>query len=249
MLYDLNVPWSPTQSAADLERTVSFLSNLGYIVLALNHTLNSTSLPSQITNPIPTTPSFALPKNTTLLRRCTLTIHDPSLNHRLPVLASAYDILALRPTTEKAFQAACLTLNEHSIISLDLTQRFPFHFLPKKCMAAVNRGIRFEICYGQATLDDSGARRNFISNVMALVRCTKGRGFVVSSEARDVLGCRAPADVLNLLNVWGLSRDRGVEAMGVNPRGVVVNEGLKRSAFRGVIDVIDGGEREVCYSL
>lgn len=72
---------------------------------------------------------------------------------------------------------------------------------------------------------------------------------MLSSEARDVLGCRSPADVLNLLNVWGLSRDRGVEAMGVNPRGVVVNEGLKRSAFRGVIDVIDGGEREVCYSL
>jgi ribonuclease P/MRP protein subunit RPP1 len=54
---------------------------------------------------------------------------------------------------------------------------------------------------------------------------------------------RAPADVLNLLGIWGLQRERGVESLGVNPRGVVVNEGLRRTSFRGVIDVIEGGEK------
>ncbi len=77
-------------------------------------------------------------------------------------------------------------------------------------MTAINRGIRIEICYGQATGEDSSARRNFISNTMAIVRATKGRGIVISSEARNVLGLRAPADVLNLLGVWGLARERGV---------------------------------------
>ncbi|TVY24634.1 hypothetical protein LHYA1_G006405, partial [Lachnellula hyalina] len=33
--------------------------------------------------------------------------------------------------------------------------------------------------------------------------------------------------------------------MGCNPRGVVVNEGLKRRGFRGVVDVVEGGERAV----
>jgi ribonuclease P/MRP protein subunit RPP1 len=42
-----------------------------------------------------------------------------------------------------------------------------------------------------------------------------------------------------------LGRERGVEGMGVNARGVVVNEGIKRSGFRGFIDVIEGGERVV----
>lgn len=109
-------------------------------------------------------------------------------------------------------------------------------------MAAINRGIRFEICYSQCVSGDGNGRRNFISNFMNLVRATKGRGLVISSEARGVLGCRGPADVGNLLGVWGLARERAVEAMGVNCRAVVVNEGLRRTSFRGVVDVIDGGE-------
>jgi ribonuclease P/MRP protein subunit RPP1 len=248
MLYDLNVPWSATQSPLQLQRTISFLSELGYDTLALNHTITG-SLPSQIANPIPTTHSFDLPKKTVLLRRCTLCISDPTQNHRLPTLSAAYDILALRPTTEKAFLAACLTLDSHSIISLDLTQRFPFHFRPKLFMTAINRGIRFEICYSQSVDSGGGdgntARRNFIGNVIAIVRATRGRGLVVSSGAQSVLGARAPADVLNLLGVWGLKMERGVESLGVNPRGVVVNEGLRRTSFRGVIDVVDGGEKAV----
>lgn len=134
---------------------------------------------------------------------------------------------------------------EISIISLDLTQRFNFHFKPKPLMTAVNRGVRFEINYAQAVQGVGAARRNFMSNAMAIIRGTKGRGIVVSSEATDVVAVRAPADVLNLLGVWGLGRERGLEALAVNPRGVVVNEGLKRSGFRGVIDVVNGGERPV----
>lgn len=59
---------------------------------------------------------------------------------------------------------------------------------------------------------------------------------------------RAPADVVNLMNVWGLSNDKGLEALRSTPRGVVVNEGIKRSGFRGVIDMVkvpdgDAGKR------
>jgi ribonuclease P/MRP protein subunit RPP1 len=243
MLYDLNVPWSATQNPLELQRTISFLSESGYDTLALNHIITGT-LPPQIMNLIPHPPPFSIPSKTTLLRRCTLLISDPSLNHRLPALSSIYDILALRPTSEKAFLAACLNITDHSIISLDLTQRFPFHFKPKPLMTAVNRGIRFEICYAQATMEDAGARRNFISNCLGILRATKGRGLVVSSEAKSVLGVRAPADVINLMAVWGLGREKGMESLTVNPRGVVVNDRIKRTSFRGVIDVIDGGERQ-----
>lgn len=109
-------------------------------------------------------------------------------------------------------------------------------------MTAINRGVRFEICYSQCIDSDSNGRRNFISNVMNLVRATKGRGLIVSSEARNVLSVRGPADVGNLLGVWGLARERAAETIGVNCRAVIVNEGLKRTSFRGVVDVIDGGE-------
>lgn len=241
MLYDLNVAWSATQQPQELQRTISFLSELGYDTVALNHNVN-VPLPTKITNPIPLVQPFPLPKKTTLLRRCTLSFADPSQNYRLPELARTYDILALRPTTEKAYLAACTALSENSIISLDLTQRFPFHFRPKQVMTAVNRGIFFELCYSSAAVGDSSARRNVINNVLSLLRASCGRGLIVSSQAGNALGLRAPADVVNLLCVWGMGREKALESLGVNPRAVVVNEGIKRTGFRGVINVINGGE-------
>lgn len=98
-------------------------------------------------------------------------------------------------------------------------------------------------------MEDAGARRNFISNCLGILRATRGRGLVVSSEARGVLGVRAPADVINLMAVWGLGRERGMESLNVNPRSVVENERIKRTSFRGVIDVIDGGERDLGKSI
>ncbi|GKT91941.1 RNAse P subunit P30 [Colletotrichum tofieldiae] len=235
MLYDLNIPWSSTTASADLSRTLSFASALGYTVLALNHTITP-PIPSQITNPLPKFPPPP-PRDGPPLRPL------PKLSP--PALAAAYDILAVRPTTEKAFQAACLSMAEPSLISLDLTQHFPFHFRPKPLMAAVSRGVKFEVCYSQILgATDARARATFISNFASLVRATKGRGIVVSSEARSALGLRAPNDVVNLLAVWGLGSEKGTEALGVNPRGVVVNEGIKRSGFRGVVDVLEVGGRE-----
>ncbi|KAI0137564.1 PHP domain-like protein [Hypoxylon sp. NC0597] len=259
MLYDLNIAWSPTTSAADLERTLRFSSQLGYNVVALNHTLDA-PLPSNISNPLPKFPSSPSPADSqtgsrnqripTTLRRLTINLSDPAQNPQLPKAAQAYDIVALRPLTEKAFQAACLTVSatDVSLISLDLTSRLPFYLRPKPCMAAVSRGLRFEICYGRAVGPgaDARARANFIGNVAQLVRATRGRGLVVSSGGEGgggVLALRAPADVVNLLAVWGLPTDRGMEALGTNPRGVVVNEGIKRSGFRGVVDIIGVAER------
>ncbi|KAI1090355.1 PHP domain-like protein [Rostrohypoxylon terebratum] len=254
MLYDLNITWSPSTNAADLERTLRFSSQLGYNVVALNHTLDA-PLSSQLTNPIPKIPSQttsqAEPNRTqripTILRRLTVNLSDPAQNPQLPKASQLYDLLAVRPQTEKAFQAACLTVSasDIGIISLDMTQRLPFYLRPKPCMAAVHRGLRFEICYGRALAPgaDARARANFIGNVAQLVRATRGRGLLVSSEAGDALGLRAPADVLNLLAVWGVPRERGTEAIGVIPRGVVVNEGIKRSGFRGVVDIVQVADR------
>ncbi|KAI1076164.1 RNase P subunit p30 [Whalleya microplaca] len=272
MLYDLNIAWSPSTTRAELERTLKFSASLGYHAVALNHTIDP-PITGTIVNPLPritslssstsststttstststsqSQPTHQLP---TILHRATLTLSDPSTHHRLPQLASAYDILAVRPTTERAFNAACLSIAEASLISLDLSARHPFYFRPKACMAAVKRGARFEICYAQALgpggqsggVPDARARATFIGNVAQLVRATRGRGIVISSEAADVSGLRAPADVVNLLAVWGLPPDRGVEALGARARAVVVNEGIRRSGFRGVVDILGVAERE-----
>lgn len=242
MLYDLNIAWSPSTPPDKLLQTLAAASSLGYSTVALNHHLE---LPVHAT---PTSPFPALPTSTSssklpnILHRATFPLTDPSApNYRLPALAAVYDLLAVRPTTPEAFQNACLTLDV-PLISLDLTQPHRFHFRPKPCMAAVARGVRFEVCYAQLLNADARGRTVFIGNVTSLFRATRGRGIVVSSEARSALGLRGPADVVNLLGVWGLPNDKGIEGLRSLPRSVVVNEGIKRNGFRGIVDIVQTAE-------
>ena len=216
---------------------------MGYNTIALDFTITG-KLPAQISNQIPDPLPLTIPKSLHILRRCTLHLSDPSQNHRLQALNSAYDVLAVRPDNEKSLQQACQAL-ECDLISLDLSTRFPFYFKHNTMAHALQKGIKFEICYGPGILNSDGgaSRRNLISNATQLIRATRGRGIVISSEAKRALACRGPADVVNLAVLWGLGQERGMEAVGKEARSVVVQADMKRRSFRGVIDVVYGGEK------
>ena len=162
----------------------------------------------------------------------------------MATVASHYDILALRPTNERSLIQACQSL-ECDVISLDLSVRFPTYFKMKTLSLALQRGIKFEICYAAGVLANDGglARRNLISNATQLIRATRGRGIIISSEAKTALACRGPSDVINLAAVWGLGQEKGVEAVGSEARSVVVQAQMRRRSFKGVIDIIYGGEK------
>lgn len=114
----------------------------------------------------------------------------------------------------------------------------------KMLSQAVERGIKVEICYAPGVLaSDSNARRNVISNATQLIRATRGRGLIISSEAQRAVACRGPADIINLAAVWGLGQEKGKEAVSQLARSVVVTASLKRTSFRGAVDVIYGGEK------
>ncbi|KAK7984863.1 RNase P subunit p30 [Apiospora saccharicola] len=274
MLYDLNIAWSPTTTQSELTHTLKFSASLGYNAVALNHLIENVPpqpenplprFPSQTTQSQPSKAATAGdtdnkdknaqktqdqagadPSLPTVLHRATVCMSDPAGVQRIPQLASLYDIVAVRPTNEKEFSHACqeVRIEVATLISLDLTQRFPFHFRPKPCMAAVSRGLRFEVCYGQSLRADARMRAIWIGNLMELTRATRGRGIVISSEARRVTELRGPADVVNLLAVWGLAADKGMEGLGVNARGVVVNEGINRRGYRGVVDIVQVAARD-----
>ncbi|KAI9373204.1 RNase P subunit p30-domain-containing protein [Aspergillus egyptiacus] len=235
MFYDLNVPYNPGD--AEISATLNFLAEVGYTTVALSQTITGKLLPNPTPPPLPRN----APSSLTLLTRLNLHLSDPAQNQRLTSIAQAYDIVALRPTNEKALLNAC-TNAECDIISLDLSIRHPYHFKFNMVSAAIARGVRFEICYGPG-VTGSGleARRNLIGNAMALIRATRGRGIIVSSEARKALGIRAPFDVINLACVWGLSQELGKEAICAESRKVVALARLKRTSWRGIIDVVDGG--------
>lgn len=265
MLYDLSIAWTPSTTAAEIVDTLAMSAELGYDVVALDHVYTG-PVPAAITNPIPQPllPAAEGPARRRLprvLRRATVVVSDMTVNHRLAAVAAAYDVVAVRPTTEKAFQAACLNMTEPALISLDLTTYFPFFFKHRAAMAAVRRGVHFEVCYAQVLRagDKAGsgsanrARALFIANLAGLIRATRGRGIVVSSGALmggrgggggggGALELRGPADVVNLLAVWGLPPDRGTEALSALPRSVVANEGLRRRGFRGIVDIVQTAE-------
>ncbi|KIW97561.1 uncharacterized protein Z519_01145 [Cladophialophora bantiana CBS 173.52] len=238
--HDLNVLY--TSNHADLSQTLAFHAELGYSVVALSLSVTG-KLPST-PQPIPVS-SIVIPESIgTVLTRLTLTISDATQNHRLSQFSPAYSLLAVRPTTEKTLQVCCTSL-DCDLISLDLSQRLSFALKFKTISAALQRGIRFEICYSSA-IQSSGnneARRNLISGATALIRATRGRGIILSSEAKNALGVRGPHDVINLATIWGLGQERGKEALCEEVAKVVRLAGIKRTSFRGVIDVIDGGGR------
>ena len=143
-----------------------------------------------------------------------------------------------------ALQQACQTLDNISLISLDLTVRHGYYFKHSLCRAAIARGVRFEICYSPGVLaSDAAARRNLISNATQLIRATRGRGIVLSSEAKAAVGLRAPIDVVNLAVVWGLGAERAREAVEREARAVVALAEMRRTSWRGVIKVVDGGDK------
>ncbi|KAH7133273.1 RNase P subunit p30-domain-containing protein [Dactylonectria estremocensis] len=244
-MYDLNIAWSPSTTPDQLLQTLTLASALGYATVALNNALEL-PIPAIHAAPFPPTSSWSSSskKIPSILHRATVPLVDPAVpTFSLPTLVAAYDLVAVQPLTEKAFQSACIHL-DIPLISLDLTQHFPFHFRPKNCMTAVNRGVRFEVSYAQALVADPRGRATFIGNVTNLIRATRGRGIILSSAAKDVLSLRAPADVVNLLSVWGLPSEKGMLGLGALPRGLVVNEGIRRSGFRGVIDVVEVAKRD-----
>lgn len=239
--HDLNIPY--TSNHVDLFHTLSFAGELGYSTIAVS---------LYITGKLPVTPqpipvsSLTVPSSVTaLLTRLTLTISDTTQNHRLSTFQPAYSLLALRPTTERALQLCCTSL-ECDLISLDLSQRLPFVLKFKTVASALQRGIRFEICYSPGIQSGNGdARRNLISGATALIRATRGRGIILSSEAEHALGVRGPYDVINLAQVWGLGQERGKEALCEEASKVLRLAGLKRTSFRGVVEVVEGGDERL----
>jgi len=192
---------------------------------------------------MPTKLAFPTPARMRILRGCNIFLTDAASNFRIPQLQQQYDLVAARPTDERTLQQACQSLDV-DIISLDLTRRFETHFKFPMLGTAISRGIKIELCYSQGILaTDPSAKRNLISNATQIIRVTRGRGLVFSSEAKTVLGIRAPSDVINLASVWGLGTERAKDGLTKEPRSVVEFARLKRQSFKGIIDIVHGGER------
>jgi ribonuclease P/MRP protein subunit RPP1 len=165
-----------------------------------------------------------------------VTIDDPAtLNANIISATKHFDLVAARPRTEKALQWLGGNNNpDIDILSLEISQRQPFPLRHNLFSNLVARGVAIEICYA-AGIGDTAARRNIISNATGLVRGTRGRGLLVSSEARRTADLRGPFDVINLATFWGLKQEHG---MG-DGRKVLLHSDARRLTYKGAIQVIN----------
>ena len=170
-----------------------------------------------------------------VLRRVTVDLSDQGQVHGLnpnnPHLC-AFDLVAVRPTTEKLFAQACGSL-EVDIIVVDTLQRLPWMLRHGIVQQAIARGVMFELAYGPG-LSDSKARKAFFANGMALVRATKGRNIILSAGSSRALDTRGPYDVANLGEVLGMNSQQARAAIDGNCRAALLHSAARR-AYRGTL--------------
>lgn len=238
MLVDLNVVYDD-KDGSDVARTrlikaLTIAEDLGYTGVAINTVIQGKIRPG-VKSPVDVADIKKRFPRLSIWTRVTVVLDNISQNQSLTPLYSAFDIVAVRPMTEKAFQSAATAL-DIDLISFDMTQRLPFYVRHKTAGAAVERGVKFEITYASAVTTAAG-RRHAISNAAAVIRATRAHGIVISSETSRGLYLRGPYDVVNLAVLWGLDHMRARDALGAKALAVVKNARLRSCTYKQVVAI------------
>jgi len=151
-----------------------------------------------------------------------------------PVLRS-YDLVSVVPMSQKVFKYCCVNAQSLDIIAIHSEQRLPFVFSKVEVDAAIARGIHFEVRYGDA-IRDVTMRRYFISNLMALVRATRGRHIILSSGAGSASMIRSPFDALNLGVLCGMTFKQAKCAVTENCERALKHAAARRD-IKGFVEV------------
>eukprot|EP00050_Salpingoeca_kvevrii_P014103 m.32657 g.32657 ORF g.32657 m.32657 type:complete len:282 (-) comp5559_c0_seq1:122-967(-) len=243
MFLDLHLLAS--DSRPETAARIAELQRLGYDGCAVTQTWTSKAIPSsvspqwQLPLPMPDTGSAASrPKPFAQYSRITIVLEDHKQVHPLSPSTETFrnfDIVAVRPVTEKLFVKACADL-DIDVISLDMSIRLPFYIKAGPIRQALDRGVFFEMTYG-ASIADSIARRNLITNSQSLVRIIKGRNLIISSEAESAFGLRGPYDVAVLGQLFGLNQAEAKACVAAGPRAVVLHGQMRKGVHKSVLSV------------
>ncbi|CAI0548531.1 unnamed protein product [Linum tenue] len=265
--FDLNIPYETSQSSkATRMKLVIKAMELGYSGVAYNRMMRGVmsdhdrcSIPllsfSSLLSLVPSLASsvsfhrelLGVPRNTPFRQytRLTVCVDSPAqaqvLNSGNPILKS-YDVVAVRPTNQVAFDHAC-EKSEVDLIAIDFSEKLPFRLKMSMVKAAVERGVYFEIMYSDLIAE----RRQMIPNAkmsymflnfQLLVDWTRGKNLIFSSAASSVNEIRGPYDVANLLSMLlGLSMERSKAAISKNCRSLLTNSLRKRNFYKEAIRV------------
>ncbi|KAJ2472138.1 RNA-binding RNA processing protein rpp1 [Coemansia sp. RSA 2322] len=173
-----------------------------------------------------------------VLRRVTAVVSDAAQGHSLGgAVAGEYDVVAVRPTSDKLLAAACSgTWEAVDVVSLDMGARWGYFVKHKTAGQALALGLSLEIAYGPA-LADATTRQQWVSNAAGLVRVTRGKGVIWTSGARQAFDLRSPYDITALGDVLQLNADLSKRALSSGPRTALVHAFTRTRTVRAVISV------------
>ncbi|ORY45584.1 PHP domain-like protein [Rhizoclosmatium globosum] len=240
MFFDLNLP-AGSLGASEYAAALEMQQRFGVTVVARNTEVKSLSnlRDSRATPGLAPEVSQSDAKQTTfrILERLTIVLDDSNTNLRIDAgnqKLQNYDVLAVKPLTEKALLSAVNA--DVDIIQLDLSTKLPFNLRKTTLNTAIQKGIYFELSYGPC-IRDQNARRNIISNLQSILRVTAGKHLVVTSDAIRALDLRSPHDVMNLLQVFGLPDKYARDAITTSPRSVLYHAATRRDTLKGFVSV------------
>nr|KAJ0207434.1 hypothetical protein LSAT_V11C500289860 [Lactuca sativa] len=262
--FDLNIPYTEsnkrnptTEKSIRLKLAVKAME-LGYTGVAYNRTITGVMSEADrcsislfpLSSVLKVSPSIStsvnlhrrllnVPTSTPFRQytRLTVVVDTPAqgsaLNSGNPVLKT-YDIVAVRPLKQDAFDQACKNY-EVDIISIDFSEN-RFRLKQPLIKAAIERGVYFEITYSGLVLD-AQLRRQMISNAKVLVDWTRGKNLIFSSAAPSVTELRGPHDVANLASLLGLSMERAKASVSRTCRSLLENSLRKKKFYKEAIRV------------
>ncbi|XP_069674523.1 ribonuclease P protein subunit p30 [Periplaneta americana] len=223
---DLNV-CIDGENKKSLRNTCQTLLDLGYRVIALNHVFDASVLEQkkkkkkgevqEKSDPIPAPSNEDIVQHfkgkLDINQRLTVVISSHMEAHKLSQSANAklYNILAVIPNSQAAFQHACSTM-EVDLITFDPNNIGVVKYNRKMYNMAVGRGISFELMYAPA-IRDSTARKNIIQLAHSYHAYGKSKQIVVSSGASNPFHIRGPYDIVNLGLLFGLSEEQSKAAL------------------------------------
>nr|XP_040033234.1 ribonuclease P protein subunit p30 isoform X1 [Gasterosteus aculeatus aculeatus] len=231
---DLNLNYTTDKSR--MRSLIETAAHLGFSTVAINHVFEPTAkkkqeIPSptlikELIDELPAVQGRSRPIR--VLNRLTVVMSDSS--HFRPNAAEyrGFDLLAVQPTTEKLFHAACM-LYEVDIICVSVTEKLPFFFKRAPVNGAVGRGVVFEVSYS-AAIRDSTRRRYTIANAVSLMESCRGKNVILSSAAEKPLEIRGPYDITNLGLLFGLSDADAKDAVSTTCRSVVLHAETRKLA-------------------
>ncbi|XP_011493811.1 PREDICTED: ribonuclease P protein subunit p30 [Ceratosolen solmsi marchali] len=204
----------------NLRETLLKLYNVGYNTVALNQNVdenvfhnekkkkkktdeNDTVIPC-IPEPIDVNDLLEEFKGKlNILHRITFSFSDPIKTHslnQLPIL-NKYNLYAIIPKSQVAFQFACSQLNV-DIITINSTSSH-IKLSRKLYSQAIEKGIHFEINYSDVI--NTSTRKLAIYHSHLLYTFGKSKNVIISSGANNHYSIRNPYDIINLARLLGLN--------------------------------------------